>query len=102
MTPAPTDSRRKGLVRLAFVALLLSGCATKKSLMQLKGGESDALVTVNDHYIGKLGRLQHGIRLEPGEYRVTVEKLGYFPFDQLVEVGEQPAQVEVELVPIPD
>ena len=87
---------------LLLAPLLLGGCATKKSLMRLTGGESEALVTVNDRYIGKLGRLQHGIRLEPGEYRVTVEKVGFFPFDQLVTVGDQPAQVEVELTPVPD
>lgn len=86
------------------VTLVLAGCAHQATvLVKLQGAEEDALVTINDRYIGKLSVLERrGIKLPPGTYRVTVEKVGFFPWDDLVEVGEEPLHVAVELTPIPD
>jgi hypothetical protein len=72
-------------------------------VVKLQGEDDDALVTINDRYVGKLDVLsRRGIKLAPGTYRVTVEKVGYFPWDELVEVGDQPLIVDVDLVAIPD
>jgi hypothetical protein len=50
-------------------------------------------------YVGK-----RGVALPPGTHRVTVEKVGYFPFDKLVEAteGSGPIELDVALEPIPE
>ncbi len=91
---------------LVLLCLCLTACgAAPKVLMRLSGGPDDALVHINDRYVGKLGRLaKTGIRLEPGEYRITVDAVGYFPHDELVKVEElgPPPTLEVELQEVPD
>lgn len=97
------------LPRTALVLVLLAaapaGCQAKKMLLRFDGAPDDALVTINDRYIGKLGRLEKaGVLLEAGEYRVTIEQVGYFPQDQLVTIDgdREPTPIEVELTQIPD
>jgi hypothetical protein len=90
---------------LFALALSLGGCGTKKLLLKFDGSPDDALVTINDRYIGKLGRLEKaGVLLEAGEYRVTIEQVGYFPQDQVVNIQEDkpPTPIQVELTQIPD
>ena len=71
--------------------------------MYVHGNTPDALVTINDRYVGKVGELsRRGIALPPGEYRVTIEQPGYFPHDELVAVDEEPVELKVELTPVPD
>ena len=85
--------------------LFAVGCgATPRHLLRFAGGPDEALVHINDRYVGKLDRLvKQGIKLEPGEYRVTVDAVGYFPHDQLITIeqqtGPQPFRVELEEVP---
>ncbi len=88
-----------------MLASSLSGCGTKKMLLKFDGSPDDALVTINDRYIGKLGRLENaGVLLEVGEYRVTIEQVGYFPQDQVVTIAadKPPPPIQVELTQIPD
>ncbi len=90
---------------LTLSAGALTGCGAKKMLLRFDGSPDDALVTINERYIGKLGRLEKaGVLLEAGEYRVTIEQVGYFPQDQLVTVDEEapPTPIKVELTQIPD
>jgi len=92
------------LAILLSFGLLACGSAPAK-LVRFQGEPDDALVTVEDQYIGKLGKLEKGgVKLKPGTYRVTVEQVGYFPFDVVVTVPEEGdvEAVEVELEPIPD
>lgn len=89
-----------------LLAGALAGCAeAPRVTVHFAGEPDDALVTVDDQYVGKLGRLKRGgVGLRPGTHRVTVEQVGYFPHDVLVEVeeaGPEP-RVEVELQPVPD
>jgi len=84
------------------LASSLASCAAHKTFIHLKGGTPDALVTMNDRYLGPLERLGKGIRVEEGTYRITVEKDGYFPFDALVQVSETPVDVPIELTRIPE
>ncbi|MCA9556523.1 MAG: hypothetical protein KC933_41245 [Myxococcales bacterium] len=94
--------------KLALASLLLTAaCAGPARVrVQFAGAPPEALVTVDDRYIGKLGRLQKagGIELPEGTHRVTVEAVGFFPHDQLVEVSAEapPPPVQVELEAIPD
>lgn len=92
------------LVAGLTTACAVTGCPSQPSvLVKLQGEADDALVTINDRYVGKLGELRRrGIKLPPGTYRVTIEQVGYFPWDRLVEVGAEPLSVDVELVAIPD
>lgn len=101
---APSAPAAIGLLAAPAAAVTLLGCPSQQTVVvKLQGAEADALVTINDRYVGKLAVLQHrGIKLPAGTYRVSVEKVGYFPWDQLVEVDETPLTLDVTLVAIPD
>lgn len=83
---------------------LAVGCgAGPQTVLKLQGEPGDALVTINERYIGTLGQLgRRGVRIPHGKHRVTVTMPGYFPWDELVEVGEEPVAVPVQLTAIPD
>lgn len=91
---------------LALAAIAtLGGCRPDPVTIKLAGAPDDALVTIDDRYVDQLGRIEkRGIRLDPGTYRVTVEQVGYFPTDLLLEVPEEglEAPVQIDLTPIPD
>lgn len=62
----------------------------------------DATVTIDEEYVGPLRAVAvRGVRLPAGEHRITVEKVGYFPWDRLVEADREPITLEVTLEPIP-
>lgn len=93
------------LARLALCAAVASCGAAPRVVLRFAGGPDDALVHIDDQYVGKLGRLEkHGIALPVGSHRVTVEQVGYFPHDVIVEVREEqpPPPLVVELEPVPD
>ncbi len=94
---------------IAIAIALLSGCSgdlhAAVSLKVARSPETprDASVTIDEQYIGPLGYVAaHGVRLRTGEHRISVEKNGYFPFDQLLVAGSDDLKVEVKLVPVPD
>lgn len=63
----------------------------------------DASVFIDEEYVGPLGYVAaRGVRLPVGEHRITVQKDGYFPWDELVTADRQPIFLSVELVPVPD
>ena len=63
----------------------------------------DAVVTIDEEYIGPLGYVAaRGVKLPAGKHRITIEKPGYFPWDRLVEAGTTPIHFDVVLEPIPD
>jgi hypothetical protein len=63
----------------------------------------DASVTIDEEYIGPLYFVAaRGVALPVGKHRITVEKEGYFPWDQVVEADRKPIQLQVKLVKIPD
>lgn len=73
--------------------------------LRVRGGVPDASVTIDDMYVGSLATVSHrGVALPPGKHRITVERAGYFPWDQLVEAkeGDAPIHLNVSLTPIPD
>lgn len=84
---------------------LAAGCgATMKTVsLRVKGNVPDAAVTIDDQYLGSLAFVsKRGVAMPPGKHRVTVEKPGFFPWDRTIEATEQPVQLDVVLVPIPD
>ena len=71
--------------------------------LRVKGNVPDAQVTVDDIPLGALAYVAaHGVALPPGRHRVTVEKVGYFPWDVVLEAQDEPIHLDVKLVPIPD
>ncbi|HHH27566.1 MAG TPA: hypothetical protein ENK57_04335 [Polyangiaceae bacterium] len=91
---------------MGIVVTAAVGCAGPKPIVvPIAGSPDEALVTVDDTYRGKLGRLEKsGLPLLPGEHRLSIEANGFFPHDQLIELNEDvpPAPITVELQPIPD
>ena len=92
------------MLGLAAGASAVAGCANQQTvLLRMQGEQTDALVTINDRYVGKLGEIvRRGIRLPPGPYRITIEQVGYFNYDELIQVQDEPVNLSVKLVPVPD
>ena len=99
--------------RRLFVALALAASAcgpslTGKAAVTLKMQRSpetpkNASVSIDEQYIGPLSIVAaHGVRLPVGTHRITVEKDGYFPYDQLVTADREDIRLVVKLVPVPD
>ena len=94
-----------GLVLLG-VAVAAAACAPAAPptvSLRMRGAVGDASVTIDDQYVGALAFVaKRGVALPPGQHRITVEKIGYFPWDRLVEAREAPVHLDVTLVKIPD
>jgi len=72
-------------------------------MLHVAGSEADALVTINDRYVGKLVELsKRGIRLPAGTYRITIEQAGFFPYDEIITASGEPINIQATLVAIPD
>ena len=73
------------------------------SLARSEKSPRDAVVTIDEEYIGPLGYVAaRGVKLPAGKHRISIEKPGYFPWDRLVEAGTEPIHFDVRLEPIPD
>lgn len=69
----------------------------------MRGGPSDALVIVDDQPITSLGEIsRRGMAVLPGRHRITVERVGYFPWDQAVDAQGDLISLEVKLIKIPE
>ena len=93
----------------AALLFVLTGCelnpAPRTTSLHVGGTPRDASVTVDDQYLGALVFVaSHGVALPPGRHRITVEQVGYFPWDKVVEAndGDPPVQLDVVLTKIPD
>jgi hypothetical protein len=93
------------LARVVLAAALGTGCAAAQATTSLRvaGTVGDASVTVDEQYIGALAYVAaHGVALPPGKHRITVEKVGYFPWDKVVDAQGEIIRLDVELTKIPD
>jgi hypothetical protein len=102
------------MFRLGPLVLILAcsvfGCATmgtraavSLTMQQMSKTPNDAIVTIDEEYVGPLYYVQaKGVRLPIGKHRVSVQKEGYFPYDVLIVADRKPIHLEVELVPVPD
>ncbi len=90
------------------LAFALGGCASalpRTTSLRVEGAPPDASVAVDDRYVGTFAYVaSKGVALPPGRHRLTVEKVGFFPWDRLVEAhdGDLPIQIKVALLPVPD
>lgn len=100
--------RARPLLGFALGALLLgaTGClraAVTLTLTPDKQTPVDAKVTIDEQFVGPLGFVaERGVRLPEGEHRISVEREGYFPYDQIVVSDRQPIRLQVHLQRLPD
>ena len=91
-----------------WLAALLMACQAQRAAVRLSIGRAaatprDASVYIDEQFVGFLGVVAaRGVRLPEGEHRITVEKDGYFPWDQLVVSDRKPIELEVALRKIPE
>ena len=93
---------------LLSAAGLLGACQVPRAAVRLSMARAaetprDATVYIDEQFVGFLGVVAaRGVRLPEGEHRITVEKVGYFPWDRLVVSDRQPISLLVELRKIPE
>jgi hypothetical protein len=99
------------LARTLLVALAVAGSAcgpqpipaVTLKMQRTPETPKNASVSIDEQYIGPLNVVaSHGVRLPIGTHRITVEKDGYFPFDQLVTADRDDIRLVVKLEPVPD
>ena len=97
------------VVSIAGLALAgVGGCQAQRAAVRLSMDRAaqtprDASVYIDEQFVGFLGVVAaRGVRLPEGQHRITVEKVGFFPWDQLVVSDRQPIHLKVELRRIPD
>jgi hypothetical protein len=92
-----------GLVIAASSGCQAHRAAVRLSLERAGSTPRDASVYIDEQFVGFLGVVAaRGVRLPEGEHRITVEKVGFFPWDELVVSDRKPIRLEVELRRIPD
>lgn len=92
------------------VGLTMSSCATMglrsavdMSVTVQPGTPREALVYIDGKYVGSLAAVEaRGVRIPEGEHRLTVEKVGYFPYDTVIVSDLEPIQLKIELLKLPD
>lgn len=93
---------------LLLVGALLDGCQAQRAAVHLSLARAvetprDASVYIDEQFVGFLGVVAaRGVRLPEGEHRISVEKVGYFPWDRMVVSDRKPIALDVELRKIPE
>ena len=97
------------LVLGALSAQLPAGCAAQSlppinmTIERAEDSPKDAAVYIDERFVGLLGVIAaRGVRLPPGQHRITIERTGYFPWDELVTGEDERVHLRVHLVRIPD
>jgi hypothetical protein len=92
-----------------WTCLVLMGCgagaraAVRLSVERAPSTPRDASVYIDEQFVGFLGVVAaRGVKLPEGEHRITVEKVGYFPWDEQVVSDRKPITLKVELRKVPD
>jgi hypothetical protein len=98
---------RARFVALSLICGIAAGCGLRAAVSVkfaiAAGTPRDASVFVDEEFIGLLDYVAaHGVRLPEGEHRLSVERDGYYPLDQLLVSDREPIAVRVQLTPIPD
>jgi hypothetical protein len=77
--------------------------AVRLEVVRAAESPRDASVYIDEQFVGFLGIVAaRGVRLPEGEHRISVEKVGYFPWDGLVVSDRKTVSIEVALRKIPD
>lgn len=100
--------RRLGVHLWSVVVLLLAaaGCLRAAVTLRLTPDDqtpTDAKVTIDEQFVGLLGFVAaRGVRLPEGEHRISIEREGYFPHDEIVVSNREPIHLRVHLRRLPD
>jgi hypothetical protein len=100
--------RALGRVIVACACVALAGCqetraAVRLSVERAAATPRDASVYIDEQFVGFLAVVAaRGVRLPEGEHRITIEKVGYFPWDERVVSDRRPITLKVELRKVPD
>ena len=102
-----TGRWRRALSAVCLLATTLVGCGGPATyavhFTRHPKTPGNASVIIDEQYVGPLAYVAgRGVRVSAGEHRISIEKDGYFPYDQLVEAENGTINLEVELTPIPD
>jgi hypothetical protein len=101
----------RGAEATVLVALIFCACrpplvaATPKVSLRMAGTPADATVIIDEENVGSLELVAaHGVALPVGVHHLTVQAVGYFPWDREVtaEEGKTPMRFQVALTPVPD
>ena len=90
------------------IAVGASNCQVHRAAVSLSVARAadtprDASVYIDEQFVGFLGVVAaRGVRLPEGEHRISVEKVGYFPWDRLVVSDRKPINLTVTLRKIPE
>jgi hypothetical protein len=90
------------------LGILLWSCQVHRAAVKLSMARSsdtprDASVYIDEQFVGFLGVVAaRGIRLPEGEHRISVQKVGYFAWDQLVVSDRKPIELTVMLRKVPE
>jgi hypothetical protein len=88
---------------LGLAACQVHRSAVRLSVVRAVDSPRDASVYIDEQFVGFLGVVAaRGVRLPEGEHRISVEKVGYFPWDELVISDRKPVSITVTLRKIPD
>ena len=100
---------KKVALLLAALALAAPACgpqpipAVTLKMKRAPQTPGNASVSIDEQYIGPLHIVgARGVRLPIGTHRITVEKDGYFPYDQLVTSDRDDIELVVKLERVPD
>lgn len=111
MSSGKASRLARSLRAFGLVACLAaSSCATMglrsavdMSVSVQPGTPREALVYIDGKYIGSLAAVEaRGVRIPEGEHRLTVEKVGYFPYDRVIVSDLEPIELKIELLKLPD
>ncbi len=88
---------------LGVVACQVHRAAVRLEVVRAAESPRDASVYIDEQFVGFLGVVAaRGVRLPEGEHRISVEKVGYFPWDELVVSDRKTISIKVTLRKIPD
>lgn len=105
---ADSFSRLRAGALAMGIAVGASDCQVHRAAVSLSVARAadtprDASVYIDEQFVGFLGVVAaRGVRLPEGEHRISVEKVGYFPWDQLVVSDRKPIRLTVTLRKIPE
>jgi hypothetical protein len=98
---------------LLLAMLLMESCSLPPSRapfpatvsLRMRGAMADAMVVIDDETLGTFDFVaSHGVALPPGVHRVTIQAMGYFPWDREIEAkgGSPPVELEIVMTPVPE
>jgi hypothetical protein len=83
---------------------VIVGAPTSSTVpLRFSGSPAQATVLSDDQRAGSLDVVAaRGVRVLPGKHHVTIEAVGYLPFDTEIDAQGPLLKIDARLTPIPD